>query len=221
MARLYAMDTETTGLDSKKGDRIIELAMVEITRSPNPRVYHSYFNPEGRPSAPSALEVHGISDDFLLDKPLFRDCLADILDFIEDGSLVIHNAPFDLEFVRDECLRADQLWPEPPVIDTLVEAGRDFPGSRHGMDALCSRFRIDTTRRTKHSAIIDTELLAEMFLAWKGQSGLDLTTVVAKRSLIDVEKLGAMNDLLIPVVPDILAAPPTRSWEKHFAGIDL
>ena len=113
MSRLIAGDTETTGLYSKDGDRIIELALVDITRDNNPRYLHLMFNPEGRKISEDAHKVHGISDEDLIDKPTFAECIDEIFDFIGDDPLVFHNAGFDLEFLRDECARAGRAWPEP------------------------------------------------------------------------------------------------------------
>lgn len=222
MSRLIALDTETTGLHSKKGDRIIEIAMVEISRSPEPRFYHQLINPQGRAISASAIDVHGITDEMLVDKPTFGDCIPDILDFIgDDGGLVIHNAPFDLEFLRDEFMEAGSIWGEPPVIDTLKLAAKEFPGSRHGLDALCNRFGVDLSSRVKHGALIDTRILANLYLAWKGQAGLDLTAAATKSAVVSAARLGAMNDVRVVVPDGIAAAPPSQSWAKHFEGIDL
>lgn len=221
MSRLIAGDTETTGLLSKSGDRIIEIALVEISRDPNPRTYHTLVNNQGQPIGEEAFKVHGITEEMLADAPTFEEVLPDVLDFIDDGTLVIHNAPFDIEFLRDESMNAGQIWPEPPVIDSLVEAARDFPGSRHGLDALCNRFGIDLSRRTKHGALIDTILLAELWLKWKGQGGLDLTSVSPKRAVADMEALGALNQQRIAVAADAASAPPSPSWASYFEGIKL
>ena len=222
MAFLIAGDTETTGLSSKAGDRIIELALVEITRNGNPRTYHETFDPEGREISPEAFQVHGISADMLIGKRTFAQALPDILAFVgDDPTLVFHNAPFDFEFIRDECDRAGSPWPEHPVIDTMVEAAREFPRGRHGLDALCNRFGIDLSKRVKHGALIDTQLLADLFLAWKGQSGLDLVSVQPKRAVASMEALGELNDVRVRVRPSIVDAPPAASWAKHFEGVVL
>lgn len=215
--RFLALDTETTGLKSKEGDRIIEVAIVEITRNPNPAFFHCYFNPGEREIAEDATEVHGLTSAFLADKPSFEDMIDEILDFIGDeATLVIHNAPFDIEFLRDECMNSNRIWPEFPVIDTLKEAARQFPGSRHSLDALCNRFKIDLTRRTKHGALIDTQLLAELYLAWFGQGGFDLE---ARTSVVTAEKiapLGALNTILVPTPEIAREALPAKSWDAFF-----
>ncbi len=222
MSRLLALDTETTGLKSKEGDRIIELAMVEISRSPDAPYYHQLFNPDGREIAPAAMEVHGHTPESLADKPLFAERIEEILQFIgDDATMVIHNAGFDLEFLRDEFMNAGLVWNEIPVIDTLKLAAKEFPGGRHSLDALCNRFGIDLSKRVKHGALIDTRLLAELYLAWKGQSGLDFTTVSVKRSVIPTEALGSMNDARVIVPRTVIDVPPAPSWTKHFEGIEL
>lgn len=217
--RLIALDTETTGLRSKDGDRVIELAMTEISRSSEPRTYHAYFNPQGREISPDAFAVHGISAEFLEDKPIFADCLDDIIEFIGGATLVIHNAPFDLEFLRDEALEAGRVWPEPPVIDTLKLAARERPGKHNSLDALCNWLGVDATRRVKHSALVDTELLAEVYLRWKGQSALDLT------SAAPVQEASAPN-MAMPLNPTRIdfSAPeamPASAWDKFFSGHNL
>lgn len=217
MSRLIALDTETTGLKSKEGDRIIEIALVEISRDPNAPHYHAYFNPEGREIAPDAIEVHGLTPDFLADKPTFAECIPDILDFIgDDATLVIHNAGFDLEFLRDEFLNCDQVWGEVPVIDTLKEAARQFPGSRHSLDALCNRFNVDTSSRTKHGALIDTRILANLYLAWFGQGGLDLDVKVAAVAKEQIVSLGAMNTLIVPTRDEAVEAANLNQWDSFF-----
>lgn len=217
MSRLIALDTETTGLKSKEGDRIIEIALVEISRDPNPRHFHCYLNPGDREISPDAIEVHGLTNEFLADKPTFEEMLPEILDFIgDDSSLVIHNAAFDLEFLRDECMNCDQVWAEVPVIDTLKEAARQFPGSRHSLDALCNRFNVDTSSRTKHGALIDTQILANLYLAWFGQGGFDLDVKVAAVAKENLETLGALNGLLVAPRDETTAAN-TRNWDDFFA----
>lgn len=222
MSRLIALDTETTGLHSKEGDRIIEIALVEISRATEPRHYHQLINPQGKAIGAEAMAVHGITDDMLVDKPTFGECIDDILEFIGDDGLVIHNAPFDLEFIRDEFMEAGSIWPEPPVIDTLKLAAKEFPGARHGLDALCNRFGVDLSSRVKHGALIDTRILANLYLAWKGQAGLDLSASSGlKSAIVSPLRLGAMNDVRIILPGDVKDALPATNWAKHFEGIDL
>lgn len=221
MSRLIAGDTETTGLYSKDGDRIIELALVDITRDANPRHLHMMFNPEGREISPDAYKVHGISAEDLVDKPTFAECLPEILEFIGDDPLVFHNAPFDLEFLRDECARCGHTWPEPKIIDTLKLAAKEYPGSRHSLDALCIRHGVDLSERKKHGALIDTILLGRLWIAWKGQSALDLTATQGVSTVVSEEKLMQLVTPKIEVAADIKEKPPSKSWESHFEGLDL
>jgi DNA polymerase-3 subunit epsilon len=217
MSRLVAIDTETTGLKSKEGDRIIEIAIVEITRDPNPRYFHSYFNPGDRIIPPEVTEVHGLTNEFLKDAPTFEERLPEILEFCDGSTQVIHNAPFDVGFLRDECIACDQIWPEFPVIDTLKEAVKKFPGSRHSLDALCNRFGVDITQRTKHGALIDAQLLGNLYLAWFGQAGFDLepkTSVITKEN---ITSLGALNQILVPVAGNKSTVALPQSWDDFFA----
>ena len=171
MQREIVMDTETTGLDAGNGDRLIELGCVEIyNRIPTGKEFHRFINPEGRLVHPEALAVHGISDDFLADKPAFDAVVSDFLAFIGDDPLVIHNAPFDIGFINMELgrlkmaeLQADR------VVDTLALARRKHPAGPNTLDALCRRYGIDNSKRTKHGAIMDSLLLAEVYVELLGE----------------------------------------------------
>lgn len=163
--REIVLDTETTGFEPTEGDRIVEIGAVElIGHVPTGRTYHQYINPK-RPMPPEAFAVHGLGDDFLADKPLFGEIADAFLDFIGDATLVIHNAAFDMKF-----LNAELGWlGKPPLpmaraLDTLAIARRKFPGSPASLDALCRRFGIDNTARTLHGALLDSEILAEVYL---------------------------------------------------------
>ena len=174
--RSIVLDTETTGLNAGLGDRIIEIGCVEIlNRRITERIWHHYFNPE-RKSEAGALAVHGISDDFLDDKPKFGDLAADFLDFIRGAALVIHNADFDVEFLDVELQKAgfDPLKKQDvTIVDTLKEAKELHPGKKNSLDALCERYQIDNSHRTLHGARRDAELLAEVYLAMtRGQDSL-------------------------------------------------
>lgn len=174
--RQIVLDTETTGLDPTLGHRVIEIAAIEmVNRQITGRDYHCYVNPE-REIDPGALEVHGISNEFLADKPRFADIAADFLKFIEGGELIIHNAPFDVAFLNAELENAGR---EPVtefcemVTDTLKIARELHPGKRNSLDALCERYAIDNSARTLHGALLDTRLLAEVYLAMtRGQESL-------------------------------------------------
>ncbi len=174
--RQIVLDTETTGLDPTLGHRVIEIAAIEmVNRQITGRDYHCYVNPE-REIDPGALEVHGISNEFLADKPRFADIAADFLKFIEGCELIIHNAPFDVAFLNAELENAGR---EPVtefcemVTDTLKIARELHPGKRNSLDALCERYAIDNSARTLHGALLDTRLLAEVYLAMtRGQESL-------------------------------------------------
>ena len=175
MIREIAFDTETTGLDPRTGDRLVEIGGVElINHVPTGRNYHVYLNPE-RDMPIEAFNVHGLSAEFLSDKQKFHDIAGEFLDFVGDAVLVIHNAAFDMGFINMELDRVG-LGPVPgeQVLDTLAIARRKHPGSPASLDALCSRYGIDNSRRTKHGALLDAEILAEVYIELIGgkQAGL-------------------------------------------------
>jgi DNA polymerase III subunit epsilon len=174
--RRIVLDTETTGLNAGLGDRIIELGCVEIlNRSVTGNHFHRYVNPERR-SEEGALKVHGITGEFLQDKPKFGEIAAEFLDYIRGAELVIHNAAFDLEFLNLELGRIGQ----PPieehcvaVVDSLALARELHPGKKNSLDALCERYLVDNAHRTLHGALLDASLLAEVYLAMtRGQDSL-------------------------------------------------
>lgn len=174
--REICLDTETTGLDPKDGHRIVEIACVELVdKVRTGRFYHQYINPR-RDMPQAAFEVHGISTEFLEDKPIFDHIAQEFLDFIEGGTLVIHNAAFDLKFLNYELglVNFDPLNKE-DVIDSLSMARKKFPGSPASLDALCRRFNVDLSRRTKHGALLDTELLCDVYIELIGgaQEGMN------------------------------------------------
>ena len=163
--REIVLDTETTGFEPGEGDRIVEIGAVELwNHLPTGRVFHEYINPQ-RAMPQAAFEVHGLGDDFLRDKPLFREIGPKFVEFIGDANLVIHNAAFDIKF-----LNAELGWLGlPPIaweraVDTLAIARRRFPGAPASLDALCRRFGIDNSARTLHGALLDSEILAEVYL---------------------------------------------------------
>ena len=186
--RQIVLDTETTGLDPSLGHRIIEIAAIEmVNRQITGRDYHCYINPEREIDA-GALEVHGISNDFLADKPKFSDVANDFLKFVEGAELIIHNAPFDVGFLNTEL---DQAGLEPVtaycelITDTLKIARDLHPGKRNSLDALCERYAIDNAARTLHGALLDTRLLAEVYLAMtRGQESL-LMDVDSGNAIVD------------------------------------
>lgn len=163
--REIVLDTETTGLDPYQGHRLIEIGCVELyNRIPTGQVFHRYVNPE-RDVPVEAFQVHGISFDFLKDKPLFSDVADDLLSFLGDAPLVIHNAAFDLGFINAELERCTRpLVDRSRLVDTLLLARRKHPAGPNRLDDLCLRYRIDSSRRTKHGALLDAELLAEVYV---------------------------------------------------------
>jgi DNA polymerase-3 subunit epsilon len=177
--REIVFDTETTGFDPAEGDRVVEIGCVELENLvPTGRTYHVYINPE-RDVPQAAFEVHGLGTDFLKDHPVFAEIVGDFLDFVGDATLVAHNAEFDMRFINAEL--ATLGFPaigNDRVIDTLAIARQKFPGSPATLDALCKRFGVDNAARTKHGALLDSELLAEVYLELKGgrQVGLALVS---------------------------------------------
>ena len=175
--RIVVLDTETTGLNTKDGHRIIEIGCVElINRRLTGRRFHTYINPE-RKIDEGAMAVHGISNEFLDDKPLFRQIFAEFIAFIENAELVIHNAPFDVGFINNEFSLLDNYTKTIAdfclVFDSLVYARKKHPGQRNSLDALCKRYGIDNSHRELHGALLDAEILAEVFLLMTGgQSSL-------------------------------------------------
>lgn len=187
--REIALDTETTGLDPEYGHRVVEIGCVEMFgRVRTGKVFHTYLNPE-RDMPAEAERIHGISGEFLKDKPLFASIGADFLEFIGDATLVIHNASFDMKFLNYE-LKSFGLptIPMERVVDTLLIARRKFPGAPANLDALCRRFTIDLSARTKHGALLDAELLADVYMELMGgrQSALTLDSSNIQEEFADI-----------------------------------
>jgi len=177
--REIVMDTETTGLDPFTGHRIVEIGAVElINHVPTGNIYHQYINPQ-RDMPEEAFNVHGLSEEFLASKPVFEDVAQDFLKFIDDGILIIHNAPFDMKFLNAEFLwiEIEQLSMD-RVIDTLALARKRYPMGPNSLDALCRRYGIDNSKRNKHGALLDSELLADVYMELIGgrQTVLGLTS---------------------------------------------
>jgi DNA polymerase III subunit epsilon len=181
MARQIFLDTETTGLEVTQGHRVIEIAGVEmVNRRLTKRNFHRYLNPE-REIDTGAQQIHGISLEFLADKPVFADIAAEFLDYVGDAELVIHNAAFDVGFLNAELKRSGrELMEAGPngkrvIVDTWKLAREQFPGKKNSLNALCERFEIDNSARTLHGALLDASLLAEVYLALtRGQDSLDI-----------------------------------------------
>ena len=163
--REIVLDTETTGLDPGTGDKIVEIGAVELwNHLPTGKTFHKYLNPE-RNMPEEAQAVHGLTEDFLRDKPLFSQIVDDFLRFIKDSKLIIHNASFDMKFINAELELAKKSKLSGDIaIDTLSIARKKFPGSPASLDALCRRFNIDNSARTLHGALLDSEILAEVYL---------------------------------------------------------
>lgn len=183
--REIVLDTETTGFEPEQGDRIVEIGAVELyNHMPTGETYHQYINPE-RAMPNEAFEVHGLGDDFLRDKPVFAKIGQAFLDFIGDAKLVIHNAAFDMKFLNAELGWMNlPLIPNDQAIDTLAIARQKFPGSPASLDALCRRFGIDNSSRTLHGALLDSEILAEVYLELIGgrQPDFALSTASSGKS---------------------------------------
>ena len=202
--REVVLDTETTGLKPEEGHRIVEIGAVElINHIPSGRTFHSYFDPE-RDMPADAQNVHGLSTEFLRGKPSFAGQAAELLAFIADSQLIIHNAPFDLGFLNNE-LRLVGLTPLLPkrVLDTLLLARQRHPMGPNSLDALCKRYGIDTAAREKHGALLDAGLLAQVYLELIGgrQAGLDLAANIAAAPVIVVTQVTALRTRTRPLEP--------------------
>lgn len=185
--RQIVLDTETTGLNARMGDRVIEVACVElVNRRATGNHFHRYVNPQ-RAVEEGALKVHGIDDEFLADKPLFAEIADEFLEYIDSAELIIHNAAFDVEFLDMElqkCGRGMLGGCVAGVVDTLRQARELHPGRKNSLDALCERYAIDNTHRTLHGALLDAQLLAEVYLAMtRGQESLAIGLDTAQESI--------------------------------------
>jgi DNA polymerase-3 subunit epsilon len=216
--REIVLDTETTGLDPLRGDRLVEIGCIEIfNRVETGRHFHAYFNPE-RPMPSEAEAVHGLTTIFLSDKPRFGERAGELIDFLEDSPLVAHNASFDFGFLNHELGRCGR----PPVcnsrmVDTLVLARSRHPGAKHSLDALCTRFGVDRSHRVKHGALLDAQLLAQVYVELTGgrQIGLGL---VADTASTGISILGDTVTVREPRVPRPHHAAP-EELERHRAFI--
>jgi DNA polymerase-3 subunit epsilon len=190
MLREIVLDTETTGLDPASGDRIVEIGCVELLNHiPTGKTFHTYLNPQ-RDVPSEAARVHGLTTEFLKDKPLFTEKVDEFLEFVGDAALVIHNAEFDMKFINAELKNAGfKLWPLARATDTVLIAREKFPGQPANLDALCRRFKVDLSERKHHGALLDAQLLSEVYLGLLGgrQHGLSLET----KSAVTDKKLGA------------------------------
>jgi DNA polymerase III subunit epsilon len=206
--REIVLDTETTGLDPLRGDRLVEVGCIELfNRMPTGVTFHRYFNPEREMSA-EAFAVHGLSTEFLADKPFFAEVVEEFLEFIADAPLVIHNASFDVSFINAELDRLKRpLILRERLVDTLLLARRKHPGVSNRLDDLCSRYAIDISRRTKHGALLDAELLAEVYVDLIGARQSQLILASESRAIrLDGSGESPRRQRPIPLVPRITDA---------------
>lgn len=217
--REIVLDTETTGLDHRSGDRLIEIGCVEIVnRFITGRNFHRYLNPE-RAVHPDAFAVHGLSDAFLADKPRFAEVAEELVDFIADDPLVIHNASFDVGFLNAEFRRIERPAINPDrVVDTLAIARRRHPGAQNSLDALCARYGIDNSRRKKHGALLDAEILAEIYAELTGgkQSNLGLMRADQTREHNVAVALAAARQADAPRI--VLISEEERQMHRAFVA---
>ncbi len=184
MNREIVLDTETTGLNPLTGDRVVEIGGVElINHIPTGRHFHKYINP-GRAMTEDAFRVHGLSDEFLADKPRFKEIAAELQDFLGDAVLIAHNAPFDVQFLNFELEQAGHPSLRNEIIDTVVVAREKHPGARVSLDALCRHYGIDNSRRTLHGALLDSEILADVYLELIGGRQVALALVEETRTVV-------------------------------------
>jgi len=170
--RQIILDTETTGLEPTQGHRIIEIGCVElVNRKKTEKSFHQYLNPQ-REVEDGAYDVHGLSQEFLADKPVFRDIIQDFIDFVRDSELIIHNAPFDVAFINNELALIGTKWGQLEdycqILDTLKIAREKHPGQKNSLDALCSRYSVDNSQRDMHGALLDAQILLDVYLAMTG-----------------------------------------------------
>jgi DNA polymerase-3 subunit epsilon len=191
--RKITLDLETTGLNPLEGHKIIEIGCVELINNfPTGNTWQTYINPK-RNIPQEAFEIHGLTEEFLENKPFFKDTIDEFLNFIKDSDLIIHNAKFDMKFINYE-LEANNLNPisNNKIIDTIVIAKNMFPGQSNSLDALCKRYKIDLEKRKFHGALLDAELLAEVYLEMQGgrQQGFDLKNeYIDSKKKIDIKNI--------------------------------
>jgi DNA polymerase III subunit epsilon len=199
--REIVFDTETTGLSFSGGDRLVEIGCVEmINRVETGRTFHAYFHPE-RPMAPEAFAIHGLSDTFLSDKPKFAETVEDLLEFLGDAPLIAHNASFDFGFLNGELGRCGRVTIDlGRMVDTLIIARTRHPGAKHTLDALCNRYGIDRNHRVLHGALLDAQLLAQVYVELSGgrQIGLGLVS-----ETVEIERQ------TVAVTPSVVRPPRT------------
>jgi DNA polymerase-3 subunit epsilon len=208
--REIVFDTETTGLDPYQGDRLVEIGCVELLNGfPTGQSFHRYLNPE-RDVPDGAFRVHGLSREFLMDKPVFAEVCDDFLAFVADAPLVAHNAMFDLGFINAELERCKKAAiPRERLVDTLMLARRRYPGGANKLDDLCVRFSIDLSRRTKHGALLDAELLAEVYVELTGKRQARLGLIDVEVSVATVSTIAVVRTRPVPLAPRLTDAERT------------
>ena len=224
--REVVLDTETTGFDAVNGDRLVEIGCIELfNHLPTSNNFQRYLNPE-RDMPMAAFQVHGLSAEFLSDKPKFAAVADDLLKFIGDSPLIIHNAEFDMKFINVELERAGKpTIPMVRAIDTVQMARKKFPGAPASLDALCKRFNIDNSNRTLHGALLDAQLLADVYLELMGgrQAGLGLTVVTEVTVSVDLDFTGgrraASPRIELPVRTPRPHAPSPEELAAHQAFV--
>jgi DNA polymerase-3 subunit epsilon len=216
--REIVLDTETTGLDPLRGDRLVEIGCVEMfNHMPTGQTYHVYINPE-RAMPQEAFAVHGLSSEFLSDKPLFAAVAEDFIAFIGDAPLIIHNASFDIGFINMELDRLKHAAiPRDRLVDTLMLARRKHPGVSNRLDDLCSRYAIDNSRRTKHGALLDAELLAEVYIDLIGARQSSL--VLAETQSTSIRIVDAPRRVRDVPLPPRLTAEETEAHRAFVATL--
>lgn len=219
--RQIVLDTETTGLETADGHRIIEIGCYELCyRRATGRTFHHYLNPD-RKVEPGAFEVHGLTNEFLADKPRFSEIAAELVEFIRDAELIIHNAPFDVGFLNHELSRLVGSWGRLAeycqITDTLALARGRHPGQRNSLDALCTRYAVDNSQRALHGALLDAQLLAEVYLAMTGgQTALSLEAGAehpgGQAPINGIRRLDAARPRLCVVRASLAEQTEHRQW---------
>ena len=217
--RQVVLDTETTGLEPERGHRVVEVGAVEVVDRRFGKRYHCYIRPD-REVDDAAFEVHGLSDEFLADKPQFGEIAAELIRFIEGAELIIHNAPFDVSFLDYELSLLPDGHPKRiadicTVTDSMVMARHKHPGQKNGLDALCRRYDVDNSGRDLHGALLDAELLADVFLAMTGGQGSLFASDEPAEDVADIVRL----PLDRPKVPVLRATP--EELAAHEAYLDM
>jgi DNA polymerase-3 subunit epsilon len=218
--REIVFDTETTGLNPLTGDRMVEIGCVELfNRVETGRTFHTYFNP-GRSMPSGAEAVHGLSDAFLADKPLFPELCEDLLEFFGDSPLIAHNASFDFGFLNHELsLCGRPLVCLTRMVDTLAIARQRHPGAKHSLDALCTRFGVDRSLRIKHGALIDAQLLAQCYIELTGGRQIGLSLAAETSALAQSEQRSDSAPIIVKVRPPRPHGPSEEELVRHAAFV--